>query len=89
MSARHAFVVQFTPDADPATGSSTGRVEHVASGQATHFHSTEELLQFFVQALTEVQTLSSDESEGTADLNQAFPIKDHLFSAGVTRQFAV
>lgn len=62
MSAQHAFVVQFTPETDLATGSCTGRVEHVASGQATHFQSAEELLKFFTQVLTELHASSSDES---------------------------
>ena len=32
-----------------------GRVEHVVSGQAAHFHSLEELLAFIARVLTAVQ----------------------------------
>ena len=62
MSAQYAFVVQFTPDADPANDQCSGRVEHVASGQATHFHLPEELLAFFSRMLADVRASSSDES---------------------------
>jgi hypothetical protein len=61
MSIQHAFVVQFTADADPAGGQCRGRVEHVASGQATHFQSEEELLAFFTQVLADVRVSSSEE----------------------------
>ena len=47
-----AFVVQFRTETDLATGRVTGRVEHVASGQATHFSSLEELLAFIDRVLT-------------------------------------
>lgn len=62
MSAQHAFVVQFTSDADPASDQCTGRVEHVASGQATHFQSEEELLAFCSRVLADVRASSSDDS---------------------------
>ncbi len=62
MSAQLAFVVQFMADADPVDGRWGGRVEHVASGQATHFQSEEELIQFFARVLDDVRASSSDES---------------------------
>ncbi len=62
MSAQHAFVVQFTSDADPASGQCSGRVEHVVSGQATHFQSEEELWAFCSRVLADVRASSSDDS---------------------------
>jgi hypothetical protein len=50
---RRAFVVQFRTEADLKQGKFTGRVEHVVSGQATRFHSLEELLTFLAQVLTQ------------------------------------
>ncbi len=47
-----AFVVQLRTEADVAEGRVEGRVEHVVSGQATHFASVEELLIFMAQVLT-------------------------------------
>jgi hypothetical protein len=49
------FVVQFHTDAHIVRGPITGRVEHVVSGQATHFASVEELLAFFDRVLTTVR----------------------------------
>jgi hypothetical protein len=46
-----AFVVQLREHADVARGQWTGRVEHVASGQAAHFQSLEELLAFIARVL--------------------------------------
>ncbi len=53
---RRAFVVQFRAEADVEQGKFVGRVEHVVSGQATRFHSLEELLAFFTRVLTNVRT---------------------------------
>ena len=47
-----AFVVQFHADADVEQAHCSGRVEHVVSGQVTHFHSREELMAFFARVLT-------------------------------------
>jgi hypothetical protein len=52
---RRAFVVQFRADTDLAQARCTGRVEHVVSGQATHFQSLEELLAFLTRILTAVR----------------------------------
>jgi len=51
-----AFVVQFRTETDVEQGHCTGRVEHVVSGQATHFASLEELLTFIARVLSEVHT---------------------------------
>ena len=47
-----AFVVQIHAEADVAQNDVWGRVEHIVSGQATHFVIVEELVQFIVQVLT-------------------------------------
>ena len=49
-----AFVVQFRAQSPGAPIGWDGRVEHVVSGQVTHFHSLEELLAFMRRILTEV-----------------------------------
>jgi hypothetical protein len=51
-----AFVVQFRAQPSAASGGWEGRVEHVVSGQVTHFHALEELLAFIRRVLTDVQT---------------------------------
>lgn len=48
---RRAFVVQFRTDAELEHDGFTGRVEHVASGEATRFSSVAELLAFFGRVL--------------------------------------
>jgi len=52
---KRAFVVQIHADAQPEQNDFKGRVEHLVSGQATHFESLAELLAFIVQVLTEPQ----------------------------------
>jgi len=47
-----AFVVQIKTDAGVASGSLTGRVEHVVSGEATGFESSDELLAFLSAVLS-------------------------------------
>ena len=51
-----AFVVQFRAQPFVASRGWEGRVEHVVSGQVTHFHSLEELLAFISRVLPDVQT---------------------------------
>jgi hypothetical protein len=48
-----AFVLQLRPDTDIAAGRLDGRIEHVASNEATHFHSLDELLAFINRVLKE------------------------------------
>jgi hypothetical protein len=55
LSVHYAFVVHFRVDSDVAQGRLAGRVEHVVSGQATHFASLEELLAFIAQVLATVR----------------------------------
>jgi hypothetical protein len=50
-----AFVVQFRAQPPEAPLAWDGRVEHVVSGQATHFHSLEELMAFICRVLAGVQ----------------------------------
>ena len=50
--AERAFVVQFRAEAALAQGHWVGRVEHVVSGQATHFDTPDALLVFMAQVLT-------------------------------------
>jgi hypothetical protein len=54
LSATRAFVVQFRAPDDVSPGNSTGRVEHISSGQARHFFSLEELCAFMEQVLKEI-----------------------------------
>ncbi|MBI3300716.1 MAG: hypothetical protein HYZ72_01350 [Deltaproteobacteria bacterium] len=51
LPAERAFVVQFYAGEEPSEGDVAGRVEHVVSGRATHFHSPEELLGFMAHVL--------------------------------------
>ena len=55
LSVHHAFVVHFRVSSEVAQGQVAGRVEHVASGQSTHFASLEELLAFMGRALATVR----------------------------------
>jgi hypothetical protein len=47
--------VYFRTSTAIAQGQIAGRVEHVVSGQATHFQSLEELLEFMARVLTTVR----------------------------------
>jgi hypothetical protein len=53
LSPYRAFVVQFRAETEVARGRLAGRVEHVVSGQATHFASLAELLAFLARMLTQ------------------------------------
>ena len=50
-----AFVVQLHADAKVEQGEFRGRVEHIVSMRARHFHSLEELTAFIVQTVTTLQ----------------------------------
>jgi hypothetical protein len=52
LPADRAFVVQLYAETAVAPGQLRGRVEHVVSGQATHFASLAELLGFIMRVLT-------------------------------------
>ena len=64
LPAQRAFLVQVHVEADVAQARLAGRVEHVVSGQATHFASPEELLAFMARVLTTLQR--PPEPEGAA-----------------------
>jgi len=55
LSPRRAFVVQFHKETAVEQWHLEGRVEHVVSGQAIHFHSLEELLYFIARTLATVR----------------------------------
>jgi hypothetical protein len=61
------FVVQLHADAQPEQGDFKDRVEHIVSGQAVHFNSSEELLAFTARTLSGQQlaeAVSVQETEG-------------------------
>ena len=51
LPSNQAFVVQLYADTKVEQGELSGRVEHVASMRATHFHSQEELIAFLIQTV--------------------------------------
>ena len=53
LSVHWAFVVHLRTSTDIPRGQLAGRVEHVVSGQSTHFDSLEELLVFIARVLTQ------------------------------------
>jgi hypothetical protein len=52
---KRVFAVQLHAEAKVEHGEFRGRVEHIVSMQATHFHSLEELVAFMVQVVTTLQ----------------------------------
>jgi hypothetical protein len=54
----HAFLVQLRAQSPENPMAWEGRVEHVVSGQVTHFHALEELLTFMQHVLDGVKRLS-------------------------------
>jgi hypothetical protein len=60
LPAKRAFVVQLHAEAQVEQGKFKGRVEHVVSMRARHFHSLEELVAFMVQVVTTLQEDDSD-----------------------------
>ena len=50
-----AFVIQFRPETNFEAGQCAGRVEHVASYEAAHFDSLDELLAFLTRALQQAR----------------------------------
>jgi hypothetical protein len=53
LSPYRAFVVQFRTATGQTPGHFAGRVEHMTSGQAARFSSSEELVAFLTQILTQ------------------------------------
>ena len=68
-----AFVVQFWTTAAVATGRLEGRVEHVVSGQATHFASVEDLLAFMARVLHQRRPADEGASHGRTPGRQEAP----------------
>jgi hypothetical protein len=66
LPAERAFVVQLSVGVDVARGRIAGRVEHVVSGQATHFDTLQDLLTFIERVLTSLRAEPPEEpdSEG-------------------------
>jgi len=60
MTARGAFVVQVSDEADLNEGRLDGRVEHVLSGQSAHFDSAEDLVRFITTALVQEAPATQD-----------------------------
>jgi hypothetical protein len=60
LPANRAFMVQLHAEAKVEQGEFRGRVEHIVSMRATHFHSLEELVAFLVQV---VATLPEDDTD--------------------------
>ena len=50
-----AFVIQIRPETNFEVGRFEGRVEHVATYEATRFYSLEEMLAFIARVLAEVR----------------------------------
>ena len=63
LPSKRAFVVQLHAVAQVEQGQWKGRVEHINSGEAEHFASSEELLAFMARILTkrEQAVISSEE----------------------------
>jgi hypothetical protein len=61
LSPARAFVVQFREEPEAGRERFTGRVEHMVSGRAARFHSSEELLAFFTQVLNAMRARSAEE----------------------------
>ena len=57
LTTKHAFLIQFRVQPQRVSWWE-GRVEHVVSGQVTHFHALEELLTFMQNVLDGVKRLS-------------------------------
>jgi len=55
LPSNRAFVVQFRATTGVASGQCSGRVEHIVSGQATHFESWEQLLGFLQYVLAHIR----------------------------------
>ena len=61
LPANRALVVQLHAEAKVEQGEFRGRVEHIVSMQATHFHSLEELVAFMAKVVTSFQEDDTDE----------------------------
>ena len=64
LSVHRAFVVQFRAETDVKQGRFEGRVEHVVSGQASHFRGLDELLAFLAHVVADLGRTSRAEEGG-------------------------
>ena len=53
---QRAFVVQIHSAVDVTRDEVWGRVEHIVSGEATHFETVEDLVRFITQVLGDLHT---------------------------------
>jgi hypothetical protein len=74
LSPYRAFVVQFRAGTDITRGQLSGRVEHVVSGQATHFASLQELLAFIERVLTTVRAQGRKTSRAVQRTVERMPV---------------
>ena len=58
-----AFAVQIHADAQVQKGQLKGRVEHVPSGEATHFESLAELQAFIIRVVTKLPRKTGENDE--------------------------
>lgn len=63
LPSNRAFVVQFRAATESALEQCAGRVEHLVSGQATHFESWEQCRQFIEETLTNTERASASHSD--------------------------
>ncbi len=57
-----AFVLQLQADIHAEDEHLAGRIEHIVSGQATHFQSLADLLKFIANTLQDTDTAEPDKS---------------------------
>ncbi|MGH9845809.1 MAG: hypothetical protein ACREEM_44455, partial [Blastocatellia bacterium] len=69
---QRAFVIQFRPETDLTSGRWVGRAEHVASFEATRFHSLDELLAFLTRMLSEARAREEMNDERPAGAGDTF-----------------
>jgi hypothetical protein len=70
---QYAFVVQFAAETPRDSRNITGRVEHIASGQAIRFQSVAALIAFMIERLHTVLTPSAPQetARGSSAAEQA------------------
>jgi hypothetical protein len=68
LPANRAFVVQLAAEAKPEQREVHGRIEHVVSMKATHFHSIEELMSFMARVVTVLE--ADDETNDSEEQNR-------------------
>jgi len=69
-----AFVIQFQTDTDLTAELFEGRVEHVASGELTHFYSRNELLAFLDRMMKTTPISGNPQVPVSEDLETTLPL---------------